>query len=327
MAFVADGERFGIVAAAAADFAQDVNVRKKIHLDATEAVALAGFAAAALHVEAEAAGAVAALARFGKHGEEIADRSEDAGVSCGIRSRRAADGSLIDFDNFVDLVGAENFTMGGGWFVGAVELLCERAIKNVVDERGFAGAGNAGDDDEHAERQRDINFLEIVRAGTEDLDGFAVEAAALFGDGDSCRAAEILPGERFGSGFDLLRLAVGDEVAAGVARAGAEVDDEIGATDGVLVVLDDENGVAEIAKMFERAKKARVVAGVEPNAGFIENVENAAKARSDFFLALDEPRENFADGGARGAERERSEIGDGPAGELDRERFRAEALA
>jgi len=50
-------------------------------------------------------------------------------------------------------------------------------------------------------------------------------------------------------------------VAAGVAGAGAKVDDEIGAADGVFVVLDDENGVAEVAKLFERAEKARVVRG------------------------------------------------------------------
>ena len=51
-------------------------------------------------------GLVAALARFGQHGEEFADRREDAGVGRGIRARRAADGRLIDLDHFVDLLGA-----------------------------------------------------------------------------------------------------------------------------------------------------------------------------------------------------------------------------
>jgi len=40
--------------------------------------------------------------------------------------------------------------------------LRERAIKNVVDERGFAGTRDAGDDSEQAERQRDVDILEIV---------------------------------------------------------------------------------------------------------------------------------------------------------------------
>src|SRR5437016_13674423 len=100
MAFVAHGERFRIVAAAAANFAHHINIGKKIHFDAAETVTLAGFAAAALHVKAEAAGPVAAFARFRKHGKEIADGREDAGVGGGIRAWRAADRSLIDLDYF-----------------------------------------------------------------------------------------------------------------------------------------------------------------------------------------------------------------------------------
>jgi len=44
-------------------------------------------------------------------------------------------------------------------------------------------------------------------------------------------------------------------------------------------------------------------------------------------LALGELHENFADGGTSGAERERGEIGDGQAAELDRQRFGAQAPA
>ena len=121
VALVAHGERFGVVAAAAADFAGDVHVGQKIHFDAAQAVALAGFAAAAFHVEAEAAGLVAALARFGQHGEEFADRGEDAGVGGGIRARRAADGRLVDLDDFVDVLGAFDFAERAGPLHRAIE--------------------------------------------------------------------------------------------------------------------------------------------------------------------------------------------------------------
>ena len=70
------------------------------------AVALAGFAAATGYVEAEAAGLVAALARFGKHGEEIADWREDLRVGGRVGARCAANGRLVDADNLVELVGA-----------------------------------------------------------------------------------------------------------------------------------------------------------------------------------------------------------------------------
>ena len=101
------------------------------------------------------------------------------------------------------------------------------------------------------------------------------------GNGDFQRAGEILAGERFRRVRDLLRLARGDEMAAGVARAGAEVDDVIGAANGVFVVLDDEHGVAEIAQVFERAEQAVVVARVQADGGLVENIEHAAKARAD----------------------------------------------
>src|SRR5882724_2255956 len=372
VALVADGERLRVVAAAAADFTHHVNIRKKIHLDAAETVALAGFAAAALHVEAEAPGAVAALARFGEHGKEIADGGEDAGVGGGIRTRRAANGRLIDLDDFVDLISAENFTMGRGRLRRAIELLREGAIENVVDKRGLAGAGDAGDDGEHTERERDVDVFQIVGTRAENLDGFAIGAAAFFGDGNFGGAAEVLAGEGFRGGFDLRRLALGDEVATGVARAGSEVHHKVGAADGVFVVLDDEDGVAEIAKMLKGTEKARVVASVQADAGLVKDVKNAAQARADlrgeanalgftagkrgsgtieaeiaeadgkqeieafrdffegalgdFFLAGCQLREDFVYRGARGAERERGEISNGPAAKFYGEGFGAETL-
>jgi len=145
----------------AADFAHDVDIGEEIHLDAAEAVALASFTAAAFDVEAEAAGAVAAFARLWKHGEEFADRSEDASVGGGIGARRAADGGLIDLDDFVDLVGTEEFAMRAGRLHRTIEFLRERAIENIVDQSGFAGAGDAGDDSKQAERKSHVNIFQM----------------------------------------------------------------------------------------------------------------------------------------------------------------------
>src|SRR3990170_43337 len=74
-----DLKRLLVVAAAATDLAGDVDIGEKVHLDAAQAVALAGFAAPALDVEAEAPGAVAALARLRHHREQLADGGEDVG--------------------------------------------------------------------------------------------------------------------------------------------------------------------------------------------------------------------------------------------------------
>ena len=104
MALVAHSQRLRVIAAAAADFAGDIYIREKIHFDAAQTFALAGFATTAFHVEAEAARPVAAFAGFRQHGEKFANGSEDAGVGGRIRARRAADGRLIDLDDFVDVL-------------------------------------------------------------------------------------------------------------------------------------------------------------------------------------------------------------------------------
>src|ERR1041385_4470993 len=79
-AFVLYGKRLAVVTRAAADVAQHIYIRKKVHLDAFEAFAFATFAATAFNVERKAPGLVTTLARFRKHGVKLTDWREQAGV-------------------------------------------------------------------------------------------------------------------------------------------------------------------------------------------------------------------------------------------------------
>src|SRR5207302_1218845 len=99
--FVFYGQCFLVVATAAADFANDVNVRQEIHFDAALPFTLAAFATSSGHVKGKATGLVSALARFGQHGIEVADMREDLSVGGRIRARRSSDGRLIDAYDFV----------------------------------------------------------------------------------------------------------------------------------------------------------------------------------------------------------------------------------
>src|SRR5271170_3311813 len=145
-AFVTHGESFCVVAFAAADFAGDVNIGQEIHFDAALAVALAGFAATAFYIEAEAAWAIAAFARFREHGVKLANGRENAGIGGRIGARRAADGRLVNLNDFINVFDAGDGAMRAGFFHRAVKLRGEGAVENIVDERGFSGAGDAGDD-------------------------------------------------------------------------------------------------------------------------------------------------------------------------------------
>ena len=65
------------------------------------------------------------------------------------------------------------------------------------------------------------------------------------------------------------------------ARAGAEIDHVIGGADRVLVMLDHDHRIAEIAQALQRFEQPVVVALVEADAGLVEHVEHARQPAAD----------------------------------------------
>ncbi len=56
--------------------------------------------------------------------------------------------------------------------------------------------------------------------------------------------------------------------------AGTYIDNMIRLDHHVFVVLNDDHGVTEIAKIFQRLDQLHVVAGVKTNARLVEDVKN-----------------------------------------------------
>ena len=111
-----------------------------------------------------------------------------------------------------------------------------------------------------------------------DGEPFAGERARFGAMQDAGRSGEIAAGERFGAGHDVCGRALGDDIAAETAGAGAEIEDIVGVADGFFIVLDDEDRVAQIAQLFERFDEAGVVALVQADGGLVEDVEDTAQA-------------------------------------------------
>src|SRR5208283_3373367 len=131
-------QRLVIVAFAAADLAQDIDIGKKIHLDTALAFPLASFAASAGNVKREAPRPIATLPRFRQHGVEIANLGEDAGVGRGIRTRCTPNRRLVNLDDLIDKLSSRYSLVRTRLFARAVKSLGQGAIKNVVDQRGLA---------------------------------------------------------------------------------------------------------------------------------------------------------------------------------------------
>ena len=65
------------------------------------------------------------------------------------------------------------------------------------------------------------------------------------------------------------------------AGAGPDVDHIIGGADGVLVVLDHDHRVAEVAQPPQRVEEPRIVALMQPDRGLVEHVEHAGQPGAD----------------------------------------------
>src|SRR5262249_33937340 len=94
-------------------------------------------------------------------------------------------------------------------------------------------------------------------------------------------AGQVLTGQRILRGEDVLELSLRDDLAAVRAGAGADVEDVVGGADRVLVVLDDDDRVAEVAQARQRAEQALVVALVQADRRLVEHVHDADQAGAD----------------------------------------------
>ena len=163
----------------------------------------------------------------------------------------------------------------------AVELPRQCAVEDVGDERALAAARHAGDRGERPERQAHVDLPEVVLARAADDQLLAVALPPLGGDRHLPLAAEVGAGDRARLGEDRLERPIGDDLAAVLPRPGPDVDDPVGRPDRLLVVLDDEHRVAEVAKPRQRRDQLGVVALVKPDRRLVEDVEDAHQRRPD----------------------------------------------
>ena len=84
-----------------------------------------------------------------------------------------------------------------------------------------------------------------------------------------------------GDAEQVVDRAADHDVAAVLAGVRADVDDPVGGPDGVLVVLDDDQGVAEVLEPDQRLDQAVVVALVQPDRRLVQDVEHPDESGAD----------------------------------------------
>ena len=253
-----------------------------MHLDLDDAVALTGFAAPTLDVEAEAAGGIAARLGLWQFGEPVADGGEGAGIGRRVGTRRAPNRALVDIDHLVEIFQPLNPVVRRGMFARLGQLARGRLEQGLDGEGGFAAARYAGDAGQGAQRNLGGHVLQIVAARANHFQPAVVAGLATARrDGDVFHPAKIFSGQAFLVGDDLSRRALCDDMAAMHAGARTHVDHMVGGADGVLVMLDHQHGVAHVAQALEGFQQLAIVALVQADAGLVQHIEYAGQARTD----------------------------------------------
>jgi hypothetical protein len=87
---------------------------------------------------------------------------------------------------------------------------------------------------------------------------------------------------RLFAGASIVRgRALCDDLTSVLARAGTEVDEVVGAAHRLLVVLDDDHRVAEVAQALQRGDELCVVALVQADRRLVEDVEHPHQRRAN----------------------------------------------
>ncbi len=163
------------------------------------------------------------------------------------------------------------------------ERVQQAVVEHVLDERGLARAAHAGHGDEAAQRNLDVDVLQVVlgRAAHRELRGRVDRRLARARRGDLALAAQILRGQRVGLGQQLARRAVEHDLAARAAGPRAEVEDAVGREHDLSVVLDHEQRVARVAQPREHVHHAAEIARMEPDARLVEHEQRVDERRAE----------------------------------------------
>ena len=138
--FIAHLERFTVVALSMAYFARHINVRQKMHLNFDNAIPPAGLAASTLHIEAEAAVAIAPHARIRRLRIDVADEIKQPRIGSRITARRAPNGRLINVDDLIELLYPQDRVVISWSRTRAIELAQEGLLYNLIDQTRFPAA-------------------------------------------------------------------------------------------------------------------------------------------------------------------------------------------
>ena len=148
-----------------------------------------------------------------------------------------------------------------------------------------------------SQREGHVDGVQVVLARPAHHQLVAGPRTALVGNGDGSLPGQVLPRHRRRRGEEAGHVAAVDDLTSVLPGAGPDVDDVIGGADGLLVVLDDDHGVPEVAQAHQGVEQTPVVALVQSDRRFVEDVQHPHEPRTDLARQTDALRFASRQGG------------------------------
>ena len=168
------------------------------------------------------------------------------------------------------------------WFVlGPVEVLRHLPAQDVRHQRRLAGSAHARHRYKRAERYRDVDVLQVVGARPTNHELLAVSSAPSRRHWDLFIATQVRGRERVRIVDHLLDRPRGDDLATMLAGCRPDVDHVVGRSNRLLVMLDHDQRVAQVAQPQKRVDQPAVVALVEADRWLVEDVQDPHQLGTD----------------------------------------------
>ena len=168
-----------------------------------------------------------------------------------------------------------------GHLAGLAQRLAHGLVQHVLDERGLARARHPGDAHQPPQRKLHVDVAQIVFAHAGQADdaprrhhdrarllvhlGWRRARRHLF------RARQVLAGERARIGANRRGRVEGHDLAAALARAGAQVEQPVRGQHDLRIVFHDHQRVARIAQAMHHLRHALHVARMQADRGLIQH--------------------------------------------------------
>ena len=252
-----------------------------MHLDPDGPLPLTCLAATAFDVEGEAPRRVSPHFGLRQPGEELADVGEDVGVGGRVGTGCAANGRLIYVDSLINVLHSQHCVVAARFGPAVLQNLSQSSVEYIHQQGALAGARNPGDADELPQGDVYVYALQVVLRRPFDDDLLAVAAPPLLGDGDTPATSQVVASDGARAGHDILQRPSDHDLAAVFAGPRPQVNDVIGGADSGLVVLHDQNRVAQISHPLQGADETGIVPLVQSDGWLIQDVEYSHQLGAD----------------------------------------------